>query len=269
MCGAFQSRWVYIEHSACLDLVDYSPITSGDYFEKALAFIRNISATDSVGAGRVFASMQRARTSFDFFPDQPVTTGISQDFPVRATVDEYIQQDMFETTGTYDFIYTFAVFDLLDLDKALAKVRELISNDGLFVCLDEYWWFPINSSAIIGHFPYTMQRLSFSDLERYVSKHHPAILPNLRNRYYFLYGGTPPPTINDWFKIAKRQGLRPVAVERIIPKTHARILDSPPQLLTKPWFDSDEVLRDIHHLKPDVMLDDLLTSSIYIAMVAA
>jgi len=268
-CAALFKAAGIVKHTTNLDLADYSAVTGGNYFANFVEFFSRLETQEGDEAEKVRLAIQKAKWLWDLYPQQDLKVGLHTTHPFTAEVDEWQTQDIFEATGKYDLVSTFYVFDLLDLDRALAKVRELLTDDGLFVCSDEYWWFPINSSMLVGHFPYAMQRLSYKDLERYIAQYHPEILPTLRDRYYYLYGGTQPPTINDWFKIARRQGLRPVAFERVVPKRSHRIKDCPPTLLGKPWFDPQEVLRDIEHLRPGVTLDDLMTADIHIAMVKA
>lgn len=268
-CAALFRAAGLVEHATNLDLADYSQVTSGSLFDEFLIFMRDIDTSARKGSVTAREVLLKTKSTFDFFPNQKPSFGIYQNFTAPAVVDEYRQQDIFDLTGTYDLILTFAVFDLLDIDKALAKVREVIAPDGLFVCMDEYWWYPINSSAIVGHFPYAMQRLSYKDLERYVGEHRPDRLPGLEDRYAFLYGGTQPPTINDWFRLAEKNKLRPVAVERIMSKNSHRLKDSPIAIFKNDCFNPDDVLRDIRYMKPDVVAEDLFTSHIHIAMVPA
>ena len=268
-CAALFKGAGFVSHATNLDLHDYSAVIGEDYFARFVEFINELEVLEGAEADRVKQTIRVAKYLWDLFPQQDLATGLHLSYPIAPRVDEWQMKDIFNATGKYDLVTTFYVFDLLDLDKALAKVRELLTDDGIFVCSDEYWWFPINSSMIVGHFPYAMQRLSYADLERYVSEHHPEILPGFKERYHFLYGGTKPPTINDWFTIARRQGLRTVAFERVVPKVSHRIKDCPPQLMQQPWFDPQEVLRDIEHIRPGVVLDDLMTADIHIAMVKA
>jgi hypothetical protein len=262
----------FVEHATVQEMADYSSVIEPDAFDALLDFLRKGIADDQnkdVLAADGRKLLQKFKYAFDLFPTQHPMTGIFNHFPARAQVDRYLKNGFYETRGAYDLITGVAAFDALNIDRALGKVRDLLTDDGLFVCLDEYWWWPINSSAIIGHFPYVMQRLSYPDLERYIAEHHPAFVPGLKDRYDYLYEGTPAPTLNDWFALAAKNGLRTVAVERIMPIHHHRLGQCPPKLLQQPWFNPDEILRDIKYRKPDVVLPDLLTSSFLIAMTKA
>ena len=175
--------------------------------------------------------------------------------------------DLMETTGQYDLVTSFFCFDYLEINKALRKVRSLLKTGGVFVGMMEYWWWPVNSTAILGHFPYAGQRLTFDDLVRYYSENHMDLMENLYSKYHYFHEGRQHPTIGDWFISARENGLRPIAIERVIPKSHpSRLPDCPPQIFAAPWFDHREVLRDIHYFKPDVTVDDLFTSAICIAL---
>lgn len=248
------------EHVTNLDLVDYAAVAPNyDKFVRSLA----TATPESLDC------IARAKNVFDLFPDREPMVGIYADFPHRAAVDEFHHADIYDASGKYDLVTTVGVFDLLDLDKALAKVRDLLTDGGLFVCVDEYWWWALNSTCIMGHFPYAVQRLTYHDLERYVGAHHPEVLPTLEARYRYMFDGKPAPTLTDWGAVAERQGLRVIGVERVIAKRHHRQVYAMPRLLKQPWFKPLEILRDIAHIRPGVGIDDLTTSIVTLAMVKA
>lgn len=243
-----------------LDLVDFSEVTPD--FDLFVSKLENPSLDDLDRIGR-------AKHVFDLLPSQAPMVGIYRDFPHSAAIDEFHHADIYDASGKYDFVAGLLVFDLLDLDRALAKVRDLLTDDGIFICLDEYWWWTINSTCILGHFPYAAQRLTYSDLQRYVSEHHPHLLPSLKARYHYMYSGNPAPTLTDWANIAERQGLRLIATDRIVAKQHHRTAYSMPRLLKQSWFNPLEIVRDIQHIRPGVGMDDLMTSAITLAMTKA
>lgn len=255
--SAFFKASGFVEHATNLDLVDYTKAL-GDYSYQT--FLRGMRTVDGGTATRI----QGAKFAFDHYPDASLGTGLHGDFPCPAVVDDFQHRDFFEAIGHYDLITAVGVLDLFDIEAALAKVAELLTDDGLFLCLDEYWWFPANSSCISAHFPYAVQRLSYSDLERYIGEYHPEMLPSLPARMHYLFNGKPP-TLNDWREMARRQGLRLIASERIMPQRHHRLVDSPVSMLSQDWCRPADVLRDIGYIKSDVTLDDLKTSSVILA----
>lgn len=247
-------------HVTNLDLVDRS-LVAPDY-QVFLESLANPSPDD-------IERIRKAKRVFDLFPEHPPMMGLYRKFPHRAAVDAFQHKDIHEASGKYDLVTALLVFDLLDLDAALAKVRNLLTDDGLFLCVDEYWWWAVNSTCIVGHFPYAVQRLTYGDLQRYVGEHHPHLLPSLEARYRYMYAGNTPPTVMDWCAVARRQGLRPIGVERVVARDHHRLGYPMPYILKQPWFNSLEIIRDIRHVKPDVGVDDLTTSIITLAMVKA
>lgn len=266
--SAFLKASGLVAHATTQDLIDYSSV-KGNYYDTFIADVKAALGSGAPKHAEAAQAIQGMKESFDLYPQHHLMTGIFQDFVGPARIDQRLHADIYEVEGTFDLITSAAFFDALDIDRALSKVHDLLADGGVFVCLDEYWWWAINSSALVGHFPYVMQRLSYSDLEKYIAAHHPAFLPGLKDRCDFLYAGTTPPTINDWQAIAAKKGLRTVAIERIMPLRHHRLRQCPPKLMYKPWFKSDEVLRDIRYRKPDVSFEDLLTSSFVIAMTKA
>jgi len=244
------------KRATSVDIADYSNI-SADFD----AFCRQ-ATTVAASAGQ---RLQAAKDVLDFFPNQEPLVGIWHDFPSSAAVDEFQHGDLFAVTGKYDLVTSFATLDLFDLDRVCAKVRDLLTDDGLFVCIEEYWWWTINSSCIVGHFPYAMQRLTRSDLQRYVAEHHPSLLPSLDARWRFLYDGTCP-TISDWIAAADRHGLRLVGIDRVMAKRHHRLPFLARTMLRDSAFNLQEIIRDIRHFRPDVAVDDLLTSISTIAL---
>lgn len=244
---------------AYVDLLNYAAITP-DYQE----FLNNLEEIAAAGT----VELEKARNMLDFFPGSPSLFGMHRQFPNLAQVDEFQHGDLFHVTEKFDLVTSIATVDLFDLDATLAKVREMMAPNGLFVCLEEYWWWIVNSTCVAGHFPYTVQRLTAADLGRYVEEHHPHLMPSLDARLNYLYGGKRP-TMTDWCAAAERQGLRVIAIDRIMPKNHHRVGFKVTSLLKLPDFNLNEILRDIRHYRPDVGVDDLLTSINVLAMVKA
>ena len=255
-----------VEEATSVDIEDFSAQTGDGFFEDFIAFITNMNIYPGVNADRIRASISQSKHIFDHFADQPLESGLYVNFPNPPELDHDLHMSALEVTGKYDFVTVFSCFEYFDLDVALSKVREILNPGGLFVLQGEYWWWAVNSTGILGHFPYAGQRLSFSDLERYASEHQPELLDAIQTKYHFYHQGKYRPTITDWFGLARKHGLRPVAVHRAQAKQHHRLNLCPPTLFKMPWFDHREILRDIHYLNPSVTVEDLLTSAFYIAM---
>lgn len=254
-----------LDYSVNVDIDDYQHLVSEKFFAGMLPMLRDIE-----NQGPDFHKLvRRAKEVYDHCQNLGIGDGLVREFPREPTLDKNFHLDLMELPGTYDFATSLYCFDYFDLDRLLPKLRAILNPGGVFVGYVEYWWWPVNSTGIVGDFPYAGARLSLGDLTRYYTEHHPDLLPNLELKYNYFHQGKHHPTLTEWFALARKHGLRPLAVERVVPKTHHRLPDCPPRLFASPWFDEREVLRDIHYLKPDVTADDLFTSGLRIALTPA
>jgi len=121
-------------------------------------------------------------------------------------------------------------------------------------------------AGIMGNFPFAAQRLTRKDLRRYISEHHPEYLASLDARCDYLFAGKAP-TVTEWIDAAERNGLKVIAMERIMAKKHHRLPYTMGNMLQQPWFSLSDLMLDIRCFRPDVSVDDLLTSIIACAMV--
>lgn len=255
-----------VEESANLDLDDYAKVTSDKLFDSFLSLIAEPQSALPPELERYIAD---TKLGMDHHPDKPGLQGLFTRFTAPARLDRNFHMSVFDADGSYDLITAFLFVQFLDPDEILPKIRSLLAPGGLVAILTEHWWFPINSTGIVGDFPYTCQRLSYDDLCRYFARHHPDLQDNVWFKYYYFHEGKSRPTVTDWFDMARRHGLRPVAVERIQPTARPlRMQDSPQDIFKADYFDHGEVLRDIHRLNPGVVVEDLFTSHLRIALTA-
>lgn len=254
-----------VKDSTNVDIDDYTKVATDELFLKFAALISDLDALTPEAT----ALVQRSKQAFAHFHHSTLPDGLMTKFPLAPTLDRNIHASVMDIEGQWDLITSLCCFDYFDINSALKKVKSLLAPGGVFVGFFEYWWWPLNSTGVLGHFPYACQRLSFEDLERYIPEHHPEYVMNLYEKYHYFHEGMQHPTITDWFNAAVENGLRPVAVERVTPLSHHRHPETPYHMFASPWFDYREVLRDIHHLKPDVTVDDLFTSIIKVALLHA
>jgi SAM-dependent methyltransferase len=248
-----------VQHATYVDLMDYSAISPPHQ-----DFIDNLAAISTAGADRI----KLAKNVYDFFPNQHPLAGIFNGFTKPANVDRFEHGDLYDAQGRYDLVTSLLAVDMLDLDKTLAKVATLLKPGGTFVAIEEYWWWFANSTGIQGHFPYALQRLSRTDLARYLSEHHPTIAENLDARLNYIFAGAAP-TMTDWAVLAERHGLRVVGMERVKAKKHHRLPVDMPVLMRESFLNVTDILRDIRCHRPDVCHEDLLTSISAVAMTTA
>ena len=91
----------------------------------------------------------------------------------KPQIDNYIAGDIYKSDGTYDFISAFLCLEHFDLGALFPKVSSMLSHGGVFCFLTSSWWWPVNSTTIVGDFPYACQRLIRDDLKRYFEETHP------------------------------------------------------------------------------------------------
>lgn len=206
----------FIEEAYNLDIDDYSSVFNDDKFREVVDLFRNYAkAVPKDSEDTIRQEILAAKWGFDHYPEAPYLAGLINQFPRDSNATDF-HMDVMDAPGTYDLVTSYFCFDYLDLNRILPKVRSLLNPGGVFAGMFEYWWWPINSTGIIGHFPYAGARLSFKDLERYHAEHHPDLIENLYFKYHYFHEGKQRPTVDEWFSIAKSHGLKPIAFERIV-----------------------------------------------------
>lgn len=253
-----------IQHGTNVDLRDFRSQVDDQFY---LEMFDTVTRPSTFAKGSdLRQTLMRAKFAFEHFDWEPdSTSGLITGFPNAPTLDEYKHMNIFDVSGKYDVVVSLLTFEYFSLEKILAKVRSLLNTGGIFVGMMEYFWWPLTSTGIVGHFPYASQRLCFEDLKRYFAEHHPEQLATLRARYFYFNEGEQN-TLQDWCDAGHRNGLVPLALERIQPTFHHRTADIPGTLLKQPWFNYREVLRDIHCFKSGVTREDLSTLYVRVAM---
>jgi SAM-dependent methyltransferase len=164
-------------------------------------------------------------------------------------------------TRTYDYISSMGCFDYFDPDHLLQRVSSLLNPGGIFVFLMEYWWFPVNTTDVVGHFPYVTQRLTREDFIRYLQENFPsdeaAWLLKRRDYYHKQRQLTP----RMYAEIADKNDLYVLGEHRCVTlKNYLRRTSLTPHILDQ--FENSklsEVMEDIKQFRDDVSLLDLKT----------
>lgn len=263
MISAFLKGAGYVENATNVDLVDYPRHVPKNYFD---FYLHVLNERPDERAEKIEPGLKRAKWTYDYFPLTDPLFGVVTKFERPCVVDEFRHQNLFDVQGEYDLVFTLGTLDILDPDEAFAKIRSLLSPDGMYVGIEENWWYFANASAITAHFPFAHQRLSYADLERYMAEFHPERLSMLKARDQYMYAGKRP-TLNDLCAAAARQGLRPLGIDRILPKLHHRGTGA--KILRNPDYDPIGIMRDVHALRPDVSEEDLMTSVFNLAFTKA
>jgi len=254
-----------IDHATNVDLDDFSKVATDQFFENAMISLRLMHKIERQGVDRVRTSINRLKILFDHYPDSPTMDGVITNLPHPLKLDQNYVMNLFDTPGSYDLVMSYSVLEFVDLDEALAKIRSLLNPGGLYVGATQSPWYPVYPNGLVGNFPYFSQRLTLSDMRRYAEQSQPELLENLERRYNTFHRGRYRPTPNDWLELARKHGLRTVAIEQIKPKRYHWSPDDPQAMLKSDWFNPLEVLRDIHEIRPDVSWEDLATQAVRVA----
>jgi len=176
-------------------------------------------------------------------------------------LDRYLIGDFYQLKEPFDLITSVAALPYFDVEKMFAKVSELLPEGGIFFFLNDNWWFPVNSTLLVGHFPYVGQRLTEPDLCRYVEEFHPGELDDWMARYRYYHHGKEKPTLDGYVEIADRFDLELLGAQRLIPPhlSHFRAVVSPKLLNQCDDTRLRDILEEIQQARPDVGLIDLMT----------
>lgn len=182
-------------------------------------------------------------------------------------IDRYIVGDVYQLDERFDLVTAFFCLDYFDIERVFAKIASLLVEGGTFFFAVSYWWYPVNSTGIVGGFPYCCQRLTPDDVRRYFEQFHPEEVEDVMRRYQYFHCGVTHPTLNDFVEIADRYDLALIGSDRLSPPRdvhHRSVLT--PRLLNQ-FGDSrlDRVLADLHRVRPDVGLIDLQTAYVMAA----
>lgn len=245
-----------VADATSVDLIDFSGAVDDAYFAEFIAHLNDVPALPL----EIRKFINHAKSQSYFNQDEPLLT----DFRYPGSLRQHLVMNMMDVPGSYDLVTAFAALDHVGLDELLNKVRSMLTPGGIFFAQIQLWWWVVNTTGILGHFPYVGQRLSRTDLDRYFSENHPEHLDFVRRRYPYFHHGEHP-TAREWVRRAGQHGLELVAMERLMPDHHKFGVLTPPELEREPWFSFEDVLRDVHHLHSDVTQDDLKTQSIFVA----
>jgi len=178
--------------------------------------------------------------------------------------DAYWVQDVYELQEAFDFITMLIALPHFDPQHLFRKVSELLVEGGVFFFLSDNWWFSVNSTRLVGLFPYVLQRLTKQDLERYVVEAHPDESQDWMRRYNYFHGGKLQPTLSDYISLAASAGLELIGARMLFPphETHVRAAISPRRLNRNKETQLADVLNDVHQFRPDVQVTDLMASHV-------
>jgi SAM-dependent methyltransferase len=251
-----------------LDLTDRSYFVSS---QQILDFERDLARAETMDALK--AQLNIPLTNWAFKGTQPEFgfSMSSQSFlpQVETTdidIDGLIIDDVYKQQKKHDLITSFASLCCFDSDKIIEKVSNLLEDGGVFFVYVNLWWFPINSTTLVGHFPFAHARLDRDDWTRYAQENHPQHF-NAMNRLYDVLDPKHP-TVSTYIETAAKNGLTLLGYERCI---HTQAHD-PRSRFTPNYLETffehsylTEVLNNTRRFRPDVGIEDLHTSHVFMA----
>jgi|GEM_PF-1898943 SAM-dependent methyltransferase len=168
----------------------------------------------------------------------------------------------YDFTKKYDYVSSMGCLDYFNPEKLFKKISSIMNPGGVFVFLFEYWWFPVTTTDVVGHFPYVTQRLTRDDFIRYANENFDAEeakwLLNRRDYYHQNTQLVP----KDYAAIADKNDLHVLGEKRCIAlPDYVRRTSLPPRLMDQ-YENSklSDVLEDIKQFRDDVSLMDLKTN---------
>jgi SAM-dependent methyltransferase len=173
--------------------------------------------------------------------------------------DEYRITNVYKMTEKFNTIFAVLCLEYFDAQDILAKVAELLVDDGQFIVLVNSWWYPRNATEIVGDFPYVAQRLTRDDLERYFQEYHPGERQDTLTLYDYF--SPQHPTLSQYADIGFRLGLTPIISNTLSTTgfTDKRAIVPPALLAECEDTALDEVLANIHRFRGDVTVMDLMS----------
>lgn len=181
-------------------------------------------------------------------------------------INNYILGDIFEHNKKYDLITSIQSLTYFDLDEIFNKVSDLLVDEGIFFVLVDYFWYPVNSTRIVGDAPFMVQRLEKDDLLEYFAEFHPNMKQEVEEKLNFFHKGNRP-VISDFIKTANKYNLQLINYRRhTTPMQDSNIKTK----YTPTYLDKHKntklsgILEDIRQYNKDVEIEDLLTTHISI-----
>lgn len=183
-----------------------------------------------------------------------------------AVLDDYLVEDFFGLKGQYDLITGFAAILLFPAEELFQKVSDLLSDDGIFVWNDPYYWYPVPPSFLIGKFPYTFQRLTPEDFTRYIGEHHADEADDMQRVYDYV--PQPAPSVGSYLALARKYDLVPVGIKRVqFGNDFPLGRGAGPSLLAK-YANTNlhDVVTNIGRFRDDVGPEDLITGRLIMGL---
>jgi len=256
-----------VKRAECLDIKDFSKTLPDGLYDQYRRKFRLYSLVNRLGIKKpnLIVNFPAHFCYHPAFSDKYYNLEARQ----SGRIDNYYTHSIYDHQIKYDFISALLCFPYFDLRKLFPQISSLLNQGGIFYFITDYWWSQINSSQIIGNFPYACQRLTKEDLITYFKQFHPDETPYVQKKYDYYHCTMPAPVVSTYVKLARDSGLDLIAIKRQITQEAdgERILYAPQDLNRDPRTKLDDVLTDIHQFRQDVKIEDLMTAFVIGAFV--
>lgn len=256
-----------VRRADCIDIKDFSKTLPDSLYDSYLRKFRLYAWLNKVGLKK-----PNLKVNFhEHFNYAPTLSDKYYNLQAKAAgrIDHYYTHSIYEHREKYDFISALLCFPYFDLRQLFPKISSLLNHGGVFYFITDYWWSQVNSSQIVGNFPYACQRLTREDLIRYFETNHPDEVPYVTKKYDYYHCQMPAPVVSTYVQLAQDCGMELIDSRRQITQSvdNERIFITPQDLDKDPRSKLSDVLDDIHQFRKDVKVEDLMTAFVHGAFV--
>jgi len=259
-----------VDYANCIEVRDASERLTDDHFQSLMDAFRAELADNNYDGILGKRWGHYTPDTFGYCPPNEGRNWRIGDSGYHA-IDNYLMGDIFDHDEKYDLVTAFLCMEYFDYVNLFEKVEQLLNPGGTFFFIVNYWWWPVNSTTIVGDFPYLCQRLTGEDFERYFTENYPEEKEEtLKIRGYF-HKGRNPTTLNGYINAAEQQGLSCIGARPLLPlgRKHHKTPYPPVVLNEHPDTNLIDVLEDIRQYRKDVNMVDLRSAFVMAAFTKA
>ncbi|MBH61787.1 MAG: hypothetical protein CL569_04935 [Alphaproteobacteria bacterium] len=181
----------------------------------------------------------------------------------EPSMNRFIEGNVYELDEKFDLITSFSSMEWFVLDDIFSKISDLLQPGGVFYMFVASWWASNSATRIIGHFPFSRQRLEKQDFHRYVDEFFPDEAEETKAAYDFYDPNHP--TMADYVRAGIDHGLIPIATRgcKIPLPYEERFGISPMGYAEFDHVNFRKSLEEVQKFRPDVQAEDLLNTTIH------
>jgi SAM-dependent methyltransferase len=244
-----------------LDIQDFSDTLTREHFIDLFKRFKSLSDLAQYDDAFREKFIRWEASTFGYHP-QKGSKFFNFELDTNPTRNDFIVSDFINTEEVekYDFINAILCLEYFDIYELFNRVSDILRPGGMFFFIVNNWWWPVNSTGIVGDFPYACQRLTREDLCRYFKHEYPEEVNDVLEAYDYFHKGHHP-SINEYVNIGYEHGLFPIGSQRFVSnaESHSKAEITPRSLeQSHPGYLS-QVLYDIHELNTTVSINDLIS----------